>query len=168
MKPWNNKIKTNNAFTLIEISLFMGLFSIILLVLTTFFSALVQKQLEIQTMSSVDTDITYILSRLRYDVDRADDVATPAVEGETAPQLVLTIGGSSYTYALSGGTLELTGPLGAQAVSSTRTTISNVSFQRIGVSGGKPTIRVRLTIASTAQTSSGPETNDIDTIFAIH
>jgi len=48
--------KFKKGFTLIELSLFMGLFSIILLVLTTIFAELVQKQLEIQSMSAVEAD----------------------------------------------------------------------------------------------------------------
>jgi len=161
------KTKKENGFTLIEILIFMGLFSVILVVLTSLFASTVQQQLETQGMSAVESDSTYIVSRMQYDFDRADDVVLPVDFGDTGDTLTLVVGGQDYTYALNGSNLELTTPTATYRVQGVRTSISDLSFQKIGNSGGKPTVQLQMTITSLAENTTGAETNQIQTIFGI-
>jgi len=158
---------SRKGFTLIELSLFMGLFSIILLVLTTIFAELVQKQLEIQSMSAVESDKSYILSRLEYDLGRADAITIPAGTGDTSAQLELDIDGNSYTYQLNGTALETDNNGDVQRLNNTRTEVSNLSFQRIENSGGVPTIAISMDIISVVQEASGKRSTTIDTTLGI-
>jgi len=155
--------KCTNGYTLIELSLFMGLFSIILVVLTTLFSELVQKQLEMQSMSDVETDNAYILSRLQYDLGRADQVMTPANSGSTTNQLVFEVDGIIYTYQLNGDVLELAGNGEALQMNNSRTQISGMTFQRLGNPSGNPSIKIHIDIISKTLESAGPRQIGIDT-----
>ncbi|KKQ36613.1 MAG: hypothetical protein US54_C0062G0008 [Candidatus Roizmanbacteria bacterium GW2011_GWA2_37_7] len=158
---------SKSGFSLIELSLFMGLFSIILLVLITIFVELAQKQLEIQSMSSVESDKSYILSRLEYDISRADAIAIPGASGDSSDELELTIDGATYTYRLTGTVLETDNNGDVQRLNNIRTEITNLSFQRIGNPSGVPSVQVYMDIASTFAETSGPRSTAIATTFGI-
>ena len=163
MKKYNDK----KGFSLIELVLFMGLYSIVLLVLTTLFAEIVQKQLELQSTTSVETDHTYILSRLNYDFNRADSVIIPDVIGDVSEQLTLVIEGIEYTYSVNGTAFELSGNGGTFQLNSPRTEVSDVTFQKIGNLSGSPTIKTKLKLNSKVQESSGIKNIDIDTTFGL-
>lgn len=161
------KQSRSSGFTLVELLIFIGLFSVILLVLSSLFSSIVQQQLENQGMSSVETDSAYLLSRFAYDVGRADAIVTPVANGETSQVLVLEINGQQYEYSMSGDTLQLTTASGGGALTSNRTIVSNLQFQKIGNESGVPTVQVRMTLSSRAENSTGRETATINTTFGL-
>ena len=98
------------------------------------------------------------MARLNYDIARATAVTTPAALGGSGATLVLTIGGSPYTYTLSSGALQLTDPTGSANLDGGGTTVSNLSFQRLGNAGGKDTIRYSFKLTSTSVDKSGADT----------
>ena len=69
--------------------------------------------------------------------------------------MALTIGGVATTYALNGGNLQLTDGSGTATLNGSETSISALTFQRLGASGGKDTVRVSFTVTSKAQAKSG-------------
>ena len=144
--------------TLIEMLLVMGLLSIFLVTLATMFTAIADSHINTQTYSSVASDGRFTLARLEYDIRRASAVTTPASLGGTGSTLVLTIGGNSYTYALSGGVLQLTDNTGTAALTGNGVVVSGLTFQRIGNASGKDTIRYTFTLTSVAQSSDGKVT----------
>jgi len=159
--------KTQNGFTLVELLIFMGLFSVVLLVLTSLFSAIIQQQLETQGVSASEIDTTYLISRLAYDFKRADDVILPENNGDTSVVLTLDIDGEDVTYTLSNSTFQITTGAGTSALTGVGTQISDVIFTKIGNELGKPTVRAQLTVTSLAQNTTGQELSHIDTIFSI-
>lgn len=160
-------LKKNNGFTLIELVIFMGLFSIMLLALTSMFTALTSAQLETQAYSAVQSDSQYIINRFHYDISRADSITTPASAGNTATSLVMVIGGQTYTYAVSNGVLQLTTPSGTSRVNNPRSAISNLQFQRIGNTSGRHSIRISATLTTTISQPGPAETNDIHTTVGL-
>jgi len=158
---------SRHGFTLIELSLFMGLFSIVLLVLTTVFGELIQKQLEIQSTSAVESDKSYILSRLEYDIGRSDSRTIPATLGESSTELELRIDGNPYIYRLDGIVLEIDNNGEILRLNNVRTAISDLSFQSIGNIGGIPTINTQMTITSLAEEASKIRQATIDTTFGL-
>lgn len=156
--------KPNKGFTLIELSLFMGMFSIILVVLLQVFSLIIDKQVEVESSSAVESDRLFILTRLAYDIQRADSIITPGNPGEEGSTLALSIDGSTYTYMLDGGNLTLTSPAGTDTLNShVRSTVSGVTFQRLGNTTGKNTINVAYTVTSVIETPQGNETKSVNT-----
>lgn len=156
------KINTK-GFTIIELALFMGMFSIIMLVLMQIFTALLDKQVEIETMSAVQSDRSYILARLSYDIARADAISTPATPGDQGATLAFTVNGQSYTYTLTGDNLTLTSASGTDTMNSFRTTIPSINFQRLGNSGGKNSVKVTYIVESIVDTPQGRESKTVDT-----
>lgn len=163
------------AFTLVELLVFMGLFAILIVVLTQILVSALNVQLESQATSSVQQDGRYILARLTYDVNRATKnigqlsaIIEPASAGTQSDKLQLTINGSTYKYATaSGNILNLTVTTGGvpttNQLNSFGTTITNVVFKRIGSNTNKDSIQASFTATSTSQSSSGPEVKTFQT-----
>lgn len=149
--------------TIVEMLLYMGLLSILLVILTDMFVTILQVKLESQATSAVEQDGRYILARLSYDIKRATAISNPAALGATSDTLTMAINAVTHTYAVSGGTLTLTNNLGAAALQSSESTVSSISFQRLGNSGGKDTIAITVTLVSKAIRNSGAETRTFQT-----
>jgi prepilin-type N-terminal cleavage/methylation domain-containing protein len=149
--------------TLIEMLLVMGLMSIFLVLLTTMLSSTLDVQNQSQSTSMVMQDGRFILARLSYDVGRATAITAPAALGTSGSTLTMTIGGVATTYALNNGSLQLTDSAGSANLNGSETTISAVSFQRLGTTGGKETIRTSFVVTSKAQAKSGADTQTFTT-----
>ncbi len=128
----------------------MGLMSVILTILTSLFVSVIEAQLESQATSSVDQDGRFILTRLSYDIHRANSIVIPATLGGQGETLQFISSGITYTYTLNGSILNLTDNTGTEIVNSPRTTVTNVSFRRLGNTlSGKNTIEIQFTVTST-------------------
>lgn len=144
--------------TLVEMLLVMGLLGIFLVVLTSIFTATLDVQNQSQSYSATISDGRFIMARLNYDIARATAITTPAALGGSGATLVLTVGGSPYTYTLSGSALQLTDATGTANLNGGGATVSNLNFQRLGNVGGKDTIRYSFKLTSTAIDKSGADT----------
>lgn len=157
------------GFTLIELMIYMGLLAIFIVVLTTIFTSSLDVQLESRSRSSLEEDSQFIIARLSYDINRASGVVTPATLGTTSPPtpttptLALTINSSTYTYSVTNGILYLNDGTGNLALNSQNTTVSAITFQRLGNTGGKNSIRITITLRSKITRSQGNETVTLTT-----
>jgi prepilin-type N-terminal cleavage/methylation domain-containing protein len=148
----------SRGFTLVEALIVMALLAGFLLILTTLLTSAIDIQGSSEGYSAVMTDGRFLMARLSYDIARASAVTTPGSLGASDSSLTLTISGTSYTYALSGDSLQLTDGSGSDNLNSNGTTVSNLSFQALGTSGGKETIRYSFTLTSTVTHTSGSDT----------
>ena len=148
MKITNDKLQmTNYGFTLVELIIYMALLSAFLLILTNIFTAVLRVRVDSQSSSSVEQDGRFILARLAYDINRATADTVPS-----STSLNLTIGGQTYSYALSGTNLQLTQPGSlVDNLNGSGSQITNLSFQKIANSGGREdTIKIQFTLQSSA------------------
>lgn len=159
--------KNNKAFTLIELVLFMGLFTVILGVLTNLFSVIVDTQAEVESTSAVENDSKFITARLMYDIQRAENITMPASLGAQSSTLSLTIDGETYQYAVVNGDLQLSADSQTDVLNGSLTQISAITFQRFGNIGGKHAIRVNFTIDSRNETAAGEESKQIETMIGL-
>jgi type II secretory pathway pseudopilin PulG len=157
----------NKAFTLVELLVYIGLFSILLLVLTQIFVATINTQLSSQSSSGVSQDNRYILARLMYDIHRADAVNIPAAIGTSTNNLSLKIGANNYIYTLSGNNFTLTANSSTDQLNGLDTDISNLQFTRLGNASTPSLIKVNYTIKSQVKTNSGIEIKNIDTVIGL-
>lgn len=155
-----------NGFTLVELVVYMGLLSIILMVLTTVFVSLVDLQLETQTSSSLETDEAYIVSRFATDIRHADSILTPVANGDSGSTLEIVIGGDTVSYTLSNGNVIRTDTSGAYQINSFDTTASGLNFVRLGVVGGTSSIRINLTLNSDVAGNQIRDSREIQTTIA--
>jgi prepilin-type N-terminal cleavage/methylation domain-containing protein len=159
------KQKKQQGFTLIELLLYMGIFTILLVILLELFTSMVQIQLESQTTSSVTADGRFILNRLSYDIQRSQNVLLPASLGQSGTSLQITGASTNFTYTLSNNNLMLTDNTTANTdkINSNDTSISSLTFTRLGNINGKNTIMITLTVKSVAVKESGPQTESFET-----
>lgn len=176
MRIFLHKNKLASAFqkgyTLLELLIYMGIFSTVIVVLTNVFSQILDLQLESKSTSSVETDGGFILARLMYDLNQVQggsNLLIPASLGQTASTLQFVSNSVNYTYSLDGSNnLILTNNTSGTSdmLNSYDTQITSVSFQRLGNTGGRNSIQVVFTIASRTTRSSGPETRSYQTTVA--
>ena len=149
--------RTTAGFTLIEAMIVMALLATFLTVLTSLFVKAVDVQSKTNAYSSVVGDGRFIMARLDYDIARASAVTTPVSLGGSGATLALTINSTTYTYALSGKNLQLTDGSGSVQLNSSGTSVSGLTFQRLGNVGGKDSIRYMFTLTSTTKHVSGSD-----------
>lgn len=167
MMTKRKQTKISLGFTLMEIVIYTGLLSIFLVVLTGIFLSILDTQLESQTISSVQQDGRFIINKLIYDINRANNIFVPADIGDSTNTLELSISGTNYIYDLVNGKLRLSIGTNANLLNGFDTTVSNLTFQRLGNAGGKNSIKIGFTIASITQRTAGPEIKNFQTTAAL-
>jgi type II secretory pathway pseudopilin PulG len=155
--------KSQSGFTLVELLMYMGLLSLLLVALTTIFVAIIDTQLNAQTTSYVAQDGRYIYSRLIADIHKASSVQAPLNLGDTTNALQMTVSSSSATYSLTDGNLVMTDSSGSHIMNSFGTTVSGLTFTRIGNVNGKHTFRINFTVSGNREADSSPEVKDFQT-----
>lgn len=146
----NPKIRQSKSrgFTLIELVVYLGVIMIFFLVLTDILTSVLNTRLSSQSNSQVAQDGRYIYTRLVYDIERADSISLPLNIGDTSNSLQMSISGTPYTYSLSNSNLILTVSGSSEQLNSVDTSISNLSFRRIGNANGKNTFQILFTVTS--------------------
>lgn len=151
------------GFTMVEMLMYMGLLSLLLVVIVDLFASSLDVQLESQAVSGVDQDAKFILGRLAYDIRRADTIVLPILGSTSSGTLTLIADGSQYSYSTQSAALVYSTSNETNYLNSFETTAENVLFQRLGNSGGKNAIKIILTIKSKTTRLSGQETRKIET-----
>lgn len=153
--------------TLIELLLYMVIFVSLLGMLLGVFSSIINVQLESEATSSVTTDGKFILARIGYDIGQAQTISSPAAPGAGGDSFQLEINGVTYAYAQSNGTLTLTAGSTTDMLTGIDTSISNLTFLRLGNGGGKHSIRISFTLTSKTVKRTGPEVRSFQTTIAM-
>lgn len=159
--------KYKQGFTLIELLLFMGLFTIILGVLTNLFSVIIDTQAEVESTSAVENDSKFITTRLMYDIQRAQSISVPASLGAQTSTLSLVIDGNVFLYSVVDGNLMLTANSQSDMLNTHLTQVTNLSFQRFGNVGGKNAVQLKMTLEDRNDTAAGTESKDIETLIGL-
>lgn len=142
------KKQAQQGFTLIELIIYMGIVSIFMVVLTDILFAVLNVRLSSESTSQVAQDGRYIYTRLIYDINHASSVSIPLNLGDSSSTLSASIGGILYSYTLSNGNLILSAPGSSDQLNSVDTTVSDLSFKRIGNPAGKSTFQIAFTVNS--------------------
>lgn len=158
--------KKTAGFTLVELLIYFALVSILFIQLTSLFITVLEAKQDAHATSAVEREGQFILSRLSYDIQRADQVQVPGSLGQQTDQIGLTIAGQPTNYLLQDGQLFLQRN-GEMIPVSSEVEISNFSVTRIGNVGGKATLQVSFDATSYIQESSGQETRHYQTAIGI-
>ena len=161
----------NQGFTLVELLLYMGIFSILLVALFQLFTSIIDTQIESQSSSSVFLDGQYILNRSRYDIQRAKSIITPSSQGEQGTTTKLSIENTTYTYSLVDGNLALTNDVASTTgqLNSADTTVSNLNFTRLSDTQAKntDTLTISFRLTSNIIRRGGPNAKNFKTTIGI-
>jgi type II secretory pathway pseudopilin PulG len=160
--------KIQKGVTIVELIVYIGLLSIFMLVLVDVFVTILNAKLESESTSSLNQDARYIYSRLAYDVGNADSMTLPLNLGNTEGSLQVKTGNVTDTYSLDGsGNLNLYNGTTTMKLNGDDTTLTNLSFTRLGSPDEKPTVKVSFTIKSLVNLQSGEQSRTIDTTFGL-
>jgi len=151
------------GFTLVELIIYFGIFSFLLLILTSVFTSSLTSQLESESLTSVEQDGRFLLLRLSRDIQAASSITTPTTVGQSSSTLTIVKNGQNNTYSESGGNLILTNNDGANYLNNFNTTVSDLNFTRIGNLNGKNTVVITFTIRSKTQVNGVLESKDFRT-----
>lgn len=144
-------LKSNKGFTLVEILLYIGIFSILIVVLFQLLSSIFDVQLESQSTSSVVRDGRFILNRFSYDIGQAKTIISPISLGSQSASLQFSIGSTTYTYLLVNENLTLANSsLGTtDELNSINTAVSNLNFLRLSdTNGDNDTVTISFILTS--------------------
>ncbi len=153
--------------TFVELLIYMAIFSMLLVSFSQIFGSVLNVQQESQVTSHVVMDGQYILQRLSFDIQRASAVTTPLALGTQTTNLSITINSVSSSYSLSNGNLIVSNANGTDTLNGFDTSISNLTFQRLGNQGGKDTIKISFTVTSKTQRGSNFETKNYQTTIGL-
>ena len=162
-------MKNNKGFTLIELLIYMGILSILLTVFTSIFMSSLDVQLESEANSSVEQDGSYILSKLAYDIHRAQSITTPALGATSTTDFQIVVNGGNYTYSIdAGNNLVLANDLGTNTLNGYNSSISSLSVTRLGNAGKiEDNLDISFTITSKTKKNTGYETKNFQTNLAL-
>ena len=148
----------NKGFTLVEFLIYIGIFSIFLLITLEMFSSIFDIQLESESTSSVSVDGKFILQRFTYDVNRATNISDPNLYGTSSASLTILVDGQNLIYRMDSGNLilenETTGS--TDQLNSSESSISDLTFVKLD-GGGKDTVQVTFTLTSKIKKTGGEE-----------
>lgn len=165
-KPSLKNSNTNKGagFTLVELLLYMGIFTIFLAITLQLFGSIFDVQLESEAVSSVSSDGKYIIERFSYDVNQATSVSDPISFGSSNPTLSFVSNGQNLTYSLSNGDLILANSTEGtmDQLNSHETSVTDLSFVRLD-GAGKDALQITFTLTSDAVKKGGAEVTTFQT-----
>lgn len=163
----HKKRNFQRGITLIELLLYMGIFSLLLMVFVQLFGTIVNVSLESQATSAVAQDGRYMLNQITSTLHQANTITQPSGLGVANAGSTLqftTQDGVTYTYSLSSDPvgqkkLLLSDGVTTEQINSAGTTVSNLSFTRLETSGtsGESTVTVSFMLTSTTREQKGYE-----------
>lgn len=168
----SKKHHAQRGFSLIELVLYAGILSILIGVMSALFGSIVEVQLESEATSGVDQDGRYVLGKMVYDmrsINENDSIVIPANPGVTSSTLQIQVNSINYIYSINAnGNLIVTNASTGESnvLNGYNTTVSGLTFQRLGAGGTNDTIRVNFTVQSRIQQPSGFESRSFQTTLA--
>lgn len=138
--------KRSQGFTLVELLIYMGLLTMLVVVFTDIFTSIIDNQLSSTNNTNVADDGRFIYSRFIYDVNRAQAIIEPENIGSSSSSMTLTINGENHTYTLSNGKLAIVAPSGSDWLNGYGTEVSGLLFTKVGTDSAKQTVRINYTV----------------------
>jgi len=154
------------GFTIVELLLYIGLFSILIYVIMNIFATSLDLKSRSESVSMVHQDGRFILQKFMTDINNANSIIIPNL-GSSGSTLQIVLYGVLRTYQLNNNTIELIDNTDTYQLSSFGTDVTNLSFTRIGSINGKNTIKISFTLQGKANFNPGQETENFQTTIGI-
>ena len=167
MKLFSVFKKIQKGTTLVELLIYLGLVTVLLGVLTQIFVSILDVQLSSSSVSFVEQDSRFIMSRMSYDIQRADTISIPASPGMESDNLQMMINGISYSYGITDGNLVMSRSGTSYTLNSYNSTVSDVNFKRIGNNTNNDTIQMSFKTNSKILVNNTYESKIITTTFGM-
>lgn len=155
------------ATTIVELTLYMGLLSIFLVILFNLFSQIISTQTRSVAVSLVQTNGNFLISKLTHDINQANAITAPASIGSSAVSMTLSIGTTNAIYTVTNGRLVMTDSSGSYNLNDVDTTITNFVVTKLGNFGGKAGLKLSFTVTSNVVDNSNIKTKTYQTFAAL-
>ena len=156
------KFQTRKGFTLIELLIFMGIFSILVFILTDIFVNSLKTKATSESTAIVNQDSRFIFFKLMSDINNANTIVYPEL-GSSETSLTIVLYGQTETFQLNNGNLELVDSSGTHVLNSQKSIVANSLFTRLGNIDGKSSIKISLTVQSKELINNTPEIINLET-----
>ena len=156
------------GFTIIELLIYLGLFTMFLTVTTTLFASGLDASSQSEAGSAIEQDGRFIISRLSYDIKRSQSIVVPSTLGGQSSSLQLTIASQNNAYSIDQNhNFILTNNLGVNALNSYDSSVSSFLVTRLGNVGKvEDTLKIIITLQSKTKTVTGVKTKTFQTTVA--
>jgi len=153
--------------TIVELTLYMGLLSIFILIIFNLFTTVLSTQTRSTATSLVQTNGNFLLSKLTHDINQADSIVLPLTINSTSSAMTLKIGTTNASYSISNGRIVLTDSAGTYNLNDADTTVSDFVVQRLGNSGGLPGLQITFTLTSNVVDNSNIKSKTFNTFATL-
>jgi len=119
--------KNNHGFTLVELLLYIGIASVLLVVISLFLSTILEARLKQQSMMEIESQGTQIMEQITQAIRNAEGINSPNPGGSSSTlSLAMSNGNNPTLFALSSETLNITeGATSPIPLSNDRITVSD-------------------------------------------
>lgn len=156
------------GFTIIELLLYMGLLSIILLVFIELFVSLTRVRMENESTSNIQQDSSYLINKLIYDIHQAKTISLPLNPPDESNVLNMIVNGTTYSYATdSAKNLIMSDGTTDYQLNGYDTQVSSILFTRLGQDDIHDVIKIKFTVASRVKKPAGFESQAYETIVGL-
>lgn len=128
MKSYRH-LQKKSGFTLVELLVYFGLFSILLVVLSSVFITMLEQQTQDTAQSALQQESEYILTKLKYEINNADEIVMPASPGATLQSLTLRTDGTEKVFSLVNSQLVYTFDTVAWQMTSNEIMVTDLEFE---------------------------------------
>lgn len=138
------------AFTLIELLIYVAIFSVVIVAFITIFVSIIQIQSKQSASGEVESQSQFLLQQVQYYVEEASLIDMPQDTATTTLTLRMANPNADPTYiTLASGTIYLQqGATGTpEALSSNQVAISNLSFTKHSNPPGHDSVSVAMTVS---------------------
>ena len=139
-----------NAFTLVEIVLYIGLVGIILLALSSFFTILIETRIRNQVISEIYEQGSQITQIISLSIRNSTSIVSPTTGNTSTTTLSLnepTRIKSPTIFTISSSTLNITeGVSSSILLTSNKVKISNMSFSNVSLPSTVGSIKFKFTL----------------------
>lgn len=139
-----------HGFTLIELLLYIGISSIMLLVISVFLSILIESRIKNQTIAEVEQQGLQVIETITQIARNAESINAP-IQSTSALSLsldVITPGNDPTVFDLLSGIIRMSeGSLGSPvSLTNVRVIASGLIFQNLSLTGTPGTVRMQFTL----------------------
>ncbi len=140
---------SKKGFTLVELLLYVGTASILLLATSLFFFVLLQSRVKNQTIAEVEQQGLQVMQSITQTVRNAEAITVPSAGSSTSSLTLDVVTAASDPTVLheSSGVIRITEGIGSPvALTNSRVTASGLTFQNLSRTGTPGTIRIQFTL----------------------
>lgn len=147
-------VKGIRGFTLVEILIYMGLLMSFLVIVSAVFSITLSTQTDAVQTQQIEQDSHYLIAKLQYDIQNADELLSPVANGQTDDTFSLGVGATTWTYFVEAQQLKYNDGTSDYVLTSPDTRITTFSVQRLGNTDGLSSLTVDIELQNVLNTET--------------